>query len=203
MWCVKLMICRDACQVVQMWYLFGRSCSGSVGLGDLQPFSHASLSPACWTKWHVTPNLSAVTCPRFWCEARCISCIRFNTWSLHLWFRKPRTEAKDSLGGVGGNVDLCRPGNPHKWLVAVAPSFPPHPPFFPLTRRRPLDYYFFASWLLCLDFSLCTIVSCALHLANNTSVENSEECILLLRWVILPLACMPLPQGGWMRGWWG
>lgn len=44
MWCVKLMICRDECQVVQMWYLFGRSGGGFVGLGDLQPFSYASLS---------------------------------------------------------------------------------------------------------------------------------------------------------------
>lgn len=38
------------------------------------------------------------------------------------------------------------------------------------------------------------------HLANNTSVEISEECILLLRWVILPLAFVLIPRSGWIRG---
>lgn len=65
----------------------------------------------------------------FLCETWWIS-LRCSTWSLHLWFRKPLTEARDSLCGVGGNVDLCGPGNPHNWWLALAPSFPPHPSFF-------------------------------------------------------------------------
>lgn len=135
----------------------------------------------------------------FLCETWWISFI-CSTWSLHLWFRKPLIEAKDSLAGVRGNADLRGPENPHKWWLALAPSFPPHLSFL-LSHIACLLIYRFILCPLFFSFtSLCAIFSCALHLANNMSVENSEECILLLRWVILPLACMPLPQGGWMRG---
>lgn len=53
--------------------------------------------------------------------------------------------------------------------------------FLPLTRSQSLDYCFILCPHFFLFISLSAILSCALHLANNTSVENSEECILFLR----------------------
>lgn len=76
---------------------------------------------------HVSKAHSVVTC-YFLCETWWIS-LRCSTWILRLWFRKPLTQAKDSLGVSGGNVDLCASGNPHKWWLALAPSFPPHHSF--------------------------------------------------------------------------
>lgn len=196
MWCARHVIFRGRC-------------------ADVVSFG-TELWWSCWALWfavvlrmlyrivfHKEKLSVGVICHFFLCKTWCIS-LRLSTWSLHLWFRKPRTEAKDSLCGVGENVDLCRPENPHNWWLALAPPFLTHPPLF---------FYHFVSGLLIITyfhlpaffpyFSYSTMVLCAPHLANNMSVENSEECILLLRWVILPLACMPLPQGGWMRGWWG
>lgn len=90
------------------------------------------------------------------CEAWCIR-IRCSTWSLHLWFRKPLTEAKDSLCGAGGNVDLYGPGNPHNWWLALAPSFPPHL-FRPLTRILPLHCGFLTSFSLSLSAPHSTVL---------------------------------------------
>lgn len=42
MWCVRLMICRGECQVLQMWCYLGRSCGGSVRLDDLTLFLYTS-----------------------------------------------------------------------------------------------------------------------------------------------------------------
>lgn len=79
---------------------------------------------------HTKTSLLLSFVPIFRCKTWFISRIRFSTWNLHLWFRKPLTEAKDSLCGDGENVYLCGPGNPHNWWLALAPSFPPHPSFF-------------------------------------------------------------------------
>lgn len=93
----------------------------------------------------------------WWISLRC------STWSLHLWFRKPLTEAKDSLCGVGGNVDLCGPGNPHKRWLALTPSFPPHPSFLLSHVASFLScphFFFFISFSLSLRHTLlCSSLS--------------------------------------------
>lgn len=198
MWCARHMIFRGSAKMCRCGIIWDRAVVKLLGLMIYSCSLHALQNSISQEKLSV-----GVICHFFLCKTWCIS-LRLSTWSLHLWFRKPRTEAKDSLCGVGENVDLCRPENPHNWWLALAPPFPTHPPLF---------FYHVVAGLLIITyfhllaffpyFSYSTIVLCAPHLANNMSVENSEECILLLRWVILPLACMPLPQGGWMRGWWG
>lgn len=130
LWCMRLMICRDKCQVLQMWCWLGRNYSGSVGPVDLTLFFFISL-PVPHYPLHTgmsKPRSVVVICYFFLCETWWIS-LRCSTWILCLWFRKPLTGAKDSLCGLGGNVDLYAPGNPHKWWLALAPSFPPHPLF--------------------------------------------------------------------------
>lgn len=118
-----------------MWCWLGRSCGGSVLTRWFNTFSSSYIFLMPRRPLHAQQNCtSKPLCCRhlslfflhetWWISLRC------STWSLHLWFRKTLAEAKDSLGGVGGNVDLRGPGNPHKWWLALAPSFPPRPSFF-------------------------------------------------------------------------
>lgn len=110
-------------------------------------------------------------------ESRCIS-LRLSTWSLHLWFRKPRTEAKDSLCGVGGRERRCvaesggRRTHADDDSLLLPPSFPatlppPNPcPSTSLFLCHVVAGLLIIAYLLPLPpptrFSYCTILRSAL-----------------------------------------
>lgn len=149
MWCVKLMICGRECQVCAdvvsvcamiEHFFFTLLFRRLIALCVLSRMARQSLSLV------VTCRFSL--CETWWISSRCSTC------SLHLWFRKPRTEAKDSLCGVGGNVDLCVwTREPTQTMTRSCPIIPTPSLFLLLTRTQPLDYcvplnpHFFSSSL--------------------------------------------------------
>lgn len=121
------------------------------------------------------------------------------TW-LRLWFRKSQNEAKEYISGVWEGTLICGAVSD----IMSDDSSPASPTLFVLSLFSPsLPLLSLSCGLSALTHSANPIPLHSLaapHLANNTSVEISEECILLLRWVILPLAFVLIPRSGWIRG---
>lgn len=140
-------LCDVVCEAHDLWRRVPSFCRCGVALCDdfNTSYSYFFLMSSCtlhaqqiWTsKPLCCRHLSLPSlCETWWINFSC------STWSLHLWFRKPRTEAKDSLCGLGGNVDLCVDQGTHTSNDSLLPHHSqPYPSFLPLTRTHPLDYH--------------------------------------------------------------
>lgn len=146
------MICRSDCQSFQMQCYLERSCGTQwfntflqkpcLCLSVLCMLSRIARAQSLVKTFALLSSLSVTPCETWWISLRC------SAWTLHLWFRKPLIEAKDSLCWVGGNVDLCGPGNPHKsWLSLL------------LHYSHPISFSCSPSFIHSICFLDCCIVS--------------------------------------------